>query len=60
MNEWIYAVQKLLDWIDSHVIENPSLSVISRQVGSSPWYCSEQFHRISGNLSQREQAENNR
>ena len=48
MNEWICAVQKLLDWIDGHVIENPSLSEISRQVGYSPWYCSEQFHRISG------------
>ena len=48
MNEWIYAVQKLLDWIDDHVIENPSLTEISKQVGYSPWYCSEQFHRISG------------
>jgi AraC-like DNA-binding protein len=48
MNEWIYAIQKLLDWIDDHVIENPSLTEISRQVGYSPWYRSEQFHRISG------------
>lgn len=48
MDEWIYVVQKLLDWIDGHVIENPSLAEISKQVGYSPWYCSEQFHRISG------------
>lgn len=48
MDEWVYAVQKLINWIDDHVIENPSLSEISRQVGYSPWYCSEQFHRVAG------------
>lgn len=48
MYEWIYAVQKLIDWIDDHVVENPSLSEISKQVGYSPWYCSEQFHRVAG------------
>lgn len=48
MYEWIYAVQKLIDWIDDHVIENPSLSQISFQVGYSPCYCSEQFHRVTG------------
>ncbi len=48
MYEWVYAVQKLIDWIDDHVVENPSLSEISRQVGYSPWYCSEQFHRVAG------------
>jgi len=48
MDEWVYAVQKLIDWIDDHVVENPSLSEISRQVGYSPWYCSEQFHRVAG------------
>lgn len=48
MYEWIYAVQKLINWVDDHVIENPSLSEISDQVGYSPWYCSEQFHRIVG------------
>lgn len=39
MYEWIYAVQKLIDWIDDHVIENPSLSQISFQAGYSPCYC---------------------
>lgn len=48
MYEWIYAVQKLINWIEDHVVENPSLSEISKQVGYSPWYCSEQFHRITG------------
>lgn len=48
MYEWIYAVQRLIDWIDEHVIDNPTLAEISKQVGYSPCYCSEQFHRISG------------
>ena len=48
MNEWIYTVQKLIDWIDDHAVENPTLSEISKQVGYSPWYCSEQFHRVVG------------
>lgn len=48
MHEWLYAVQKLIDWIDDHVCENPSLDEISRQIGYSPYYCSEQFRRITG------------
>ncbi len=48
MYEWIYTVQKLIDWIDDHVVDNPSLSEISKQVGYSPYYCSEQFHRVVG------------
>ena len=48
MDEWILAVQKLIDWIDEHAAENPSLSDISKQVGYSPWYCSEQFHHVVG------------
>lgn len=48
MYEWIYAAQKLIDWIEDHAVKAPSLSEISAQVGYSPWYCSEQFHRIVG------------
>ncbi len=48
MNEWIYAIQHLIDWIDEHVVENPSLAEIASQVGYSPYYCSEQFHRVAG------------
>jgi len=46
--EWIYAVQKLVDFIDDNAVNNPSLEEISRQVGYSPYYCSVQFHRIAG------------
>ncbi|MDD4164013.1 MAG: AraC family transcriptional regulator [Eubacteriales bacterium] len=48
MYEWIYAVQRLIDWIDDNAINNPSLTEISNQIGYSPYYCSEQFHRVSG------------
>lgn len=48
MEPWITAIQHLLDWIDEHAIDNPSLGEISNQVGYSPYYCSEQFHRVTG------------
>ena len=48
MLEWIYAVQKLIGFIDDNAASNPSLEEISRQVGYSPCYCSVQFHRIAG------------
>lgn len=48
VDEWLYAIQKLIDWIDDHACENPSLAEIARQIGYSPYYCSEQFHRVTG------------
>ena len=39
MLEWIYAVQRLIDFIDENAADNPSLEEISRQVGYSPYYC---------------------
>lgn len=47
MKEAIMAIQHLIDWIDEHAIENPSLIEMSEQIGYSPYYCSEQFHRIA-------------
>ncbi len=48
MKEAIMAIQHLIDWIDEHAIDNPSLMEMSEQIGYSPYYCSEQFHRIAG------------
>ncbi len=48
MQKWAYEIQKLVDYIEKHACENPSLSEISRQIGYSPYYCSEQFHRAAG------------
>ena len=48
MYEWIYATQKLIDFIDDNAVNNPSLVDISNQIGYSPYYCSMQFHRVAG------------
>lgn len=48
MQEWIYAAQRLIEYIENHVCEKPSLSEISKHIGYSPCYCSEQFHRLAG------------
>lgn len=48
MHEWLYMIQRMIDWIDEHACENPSLAEISKQIGYSPYYCSEQFHKITG------------
>ena len=48
MQEWIYAAQKLVNYVEDHICENPSLSEISAHIGYSSYYCSEQFHRVAG------------
>lgn len=48
MKEAVYAMQRLIDWIDEHAVENPGLIEMAQQIGYSPYYCSEQFHRIAG------------
>lgn len=46
--EWNEAIQKLIDWIEDNLCENPSLIEISKQIGYSPYYCSVRFHEITG------------
>lgn len=48
MYEWHEAVQKMIDWIELHLTEEPTLMEMSRQIGYSPYYCSTQFHRLCG------------
>lgn len=48
MYEWNEAVQKMIDWIEGHLDENPILPAMARQVGYSPYYCSGQFRRMVG------------
>ena len=48
MKEAVFAMQRLIDWIDEHAVENPGLVEMAGQIGYSPYYCSEQFHRIAG------------
>ena len=40
MYEWNETVQKMLDWIEKNIGENPTLLKMSEQVGYSPYYCS--------------------
>lgn len=46
--EWNETVQKMIDWIEAHLTENPSLLEMSNQIGYSPYYCSNRFHEIVG------------
>lgn len=42
------AVQKMIDWIEANLREDPGLLKLSRAVGYSPWYCSTLFHEVCG------------
>lgn len=48
MNEWNEAIQQMIDWLEEHLIDNPKLLDMSKQIGYSPYYCSSQFHRVVG------------
>ena len=48
MFEWNEIVQKMIDWIEAYLTENPSLLEMSEQIGYSPYYCSSRFHEITG------------
>ena len=42
------SVQEIIDWVETHIKDNPTLIEIARQVGYSPFYCSTMFHTVSG------------
>lgn len=48
MIEWMFATQRLIDYIDANAVRNPSLDEIAAQVGYSRYHCSEQFHKVAG------------
>lgn len=48
MYEWYFAVQKMIEWIETHAHENPTLDEMAAQIGYSKFYCSSQFHKIVG------------
>lgn len=48
MFEWNEAVQSMINWMEEHLTENPSLLEMSAQIGYSPYYCSNRFHEITG------------
>lgn len=48
MYEWNEAIQKMIDWIEDNLCENPSLPQMAKWIGYSPYYCSVRFHEITG------------
>lgn len=48
MYEWNDAIQRMLDWIEENLTASPTLLEMSREIGYSPFYCSSQFHEITG------------
>jgi len=48
MNEWEKMIKIMVDWIEIHIGENPSLLDMSKRIGYSPYYCSNQFRKMTG------------
>lgn len=48
MFTWNETVQNMINWIEAHLTDNPSLMEMSGQIGYSPYYCSSHFHEITG------------
>lgn len=48
MYEWNETTQRIIDWIEEHICDAPTLMQISEHIGYSPFYCSAQFHRVTG------------
>lgn len=45
---WNETVQNMINWVEAHLADNPTLMEMSRQIGYSPYYCSSHFHEITG------------
>lgn len=48
MNQWKKAIQKMINWIEGNLDQEPTLMKMSDQIGYSPYYCSGKFHEITG------------
>lgn len=48
MYDWNESVQKMIEWMEGHLLEQPFLPELSRHVGYSPYYCSVLFHKVCG------------
>ena len=48
MYEWNETIQRMIDWIEAHLTENPTLLQMSEEIGYSPYYVSTKFHEIVG------------
>ncbi|WDV46416.1 AraC family transcriptional regulator [Clostridiaceae bacterium M8S5] len=48
MHKWREMVQAMINWIEVNIDEKSPLMKLSEAIGYSPYYCSSQFHRITG------------
>ncbi|WP_432665525.1 AraC family transcriptional regulator [Wukongibacter baidiensis] len=48
MYEWNETVQKMITWIEKNIEKRSPLLSLSKQIGYSTYYCSNQFHSITG------------
>ena len=48
MYEWNYEVQKMIDFIEEYILENPTLDSIAQAMHYSKFYCSRQFRLVAG------------
>ncbi|MEI2397136.1 AraC family transcriptional regulator [Paenibacillus phytohabitans] len=48
MYEWNEMVQLMIDWIEEDLAASPTLLKMSEQLGYSPYYCTKQFHALTG------------
>lgn len=48
MYEWNEIVQKMIGWVEENIEDRSPLLNLSKQIGYSPYYCSNQFHSITG------------
>lgn len=48
MQEWYRSVQQMIDWLEEHLGDSPSLPELARAVGYSPCDCSTIFRDVTG------------
>ena len=48
MESWNVSIQKMVDWVEQNIENNPTLLGMSRETGYSPYYCSVLFHKVCG------------
>lgn len=42
------TIERMIDWVEFNLIDNPSLDRMSDYVGYSSFYCSAKFHEATG------------
>lgn len=48
MYEWNEMVQMMVDWVEEHLDSKATLQEMSERLGYSPYYCTRQFHLLTG------------